>query len=228
MAQSALIVEDHPLYRGALIQLMQSVVGQAGTVAVSSAEAGLRAVSGLDELGLILLDMGLPGLNGIEAIRAFARACPQVPIVVVSASDDRQEANAALQAGARVFMSKAVSTETITDVARRVLSGALVKNEWITANGAQSLGGATAVVLTPRQQETLTLLSNGHSNKEIGLRMGLAEITVKVHVSAVFRALGVVNRTQAVLVARRLGLCAEPSDVDAAASAAAGGAGPAA
>lgn len=208
MTQSALIVEDHPLYRGALIQLMQSVVGQTGTVAVNSAEAGLRALDGLPDLRLILLDMGLPGLNGVEAIRAFARACPAVPIIVVSASEDRQEANAALQAGAKVFLSKAVSTEAITDVARRVLSGDLVKNEWITANGAQSLGGTSAAALTPRQQETLVLLSNGHSNKEIGLRMGVAEITVKVHVSAVFRVLDVVNRTQAVLVGRRMGLCA--------------------
>ncbi len=214
MSASALIVEDHPLYRGALIQLMQSVVGQAGTVAVSSAEAGLRAVDGLSDLRLILHDMGLPGLNGVEAIRAFARACPQVPILVVSASEDRQEANAALQAGARVFMSKAVSIETITDVARSALAGALLKSEWITAHGRQPLGGAAAVVLTPRQQETLVLLSNGHSNKEIGLRMGLAEITVKVHVSAVFRALNVVNRTQAVLVARRMGLCAEAPDAN--------------
>jgi DNA-binding NarL/FixJ family response regulator len=208
MTQSALIVEDHPLYRGALIQLMQTVVGQAGTVAVNSAEAGLRAVAGLEDLGLILLDMGLPGLNGVEAIRAFVRACPRVPIIVVSASEDRHEANAALQAGAQVFLSKAVSTETITNVARRVLSGAVLKNEWITTNGSQSLGGASAAALTPRQHETLVLLSNGHSNKEIGLRMGVAEITVKVHVSAVFRALDVINRTQAVLVGRRLGLCA--------------------
>jgi DNA-binding NarL/FixJ family response regulator len=215
MTHSVLIVEDHPLYRGALIQLMQSVVGRAATVAVSSAEAGLRAIDGMADLGLILMDMGLPGLNGIEAIRAFVRASPLVPIIVVSASEDRQEANAALQAGARVFLSKAVATEAITDVARRALSGALVKTEWITANGSQSLGGAGAVVLTPRQQETLVLLSNGHSNKEIGLRMGVAEITVKVHVSAVFRALDVVNRTQAVLVGRRMGLCAQAVEASA-------------
>jgi DNA-binding NarL/FixJ family response regulator len=211
MTQSALIVEDHPLYRGALIQLIQTVVGPEGTIAVSSAEAGLRALETVSDLQVILLDMGLPGLNGVEAIRAFARERPQVPIIVVSASEDRQEANAALQAGAIVFLSKAVSIESITDVVRRVLSGAVLKPEWITANGAQSWGSAATVVLTPRQQETLVLLSNGHSNKEIGLRMGVAEITVKVHVSAVFRALDVVNRTQAVLVARRMGLCA-PAD----------------
>ena len=75
MTQSVLIVEVHPLYRGALIQLMQSVVGQARTVGVSSAEAGLRAATGMANLGLILLDMGLPGITGVEAIHAFVRAC---------------------------------------------------------------------------------------------------------------------------------------------------------
>jgi DNA-binding NarL/FixJ family response regulator len=210
MTQSVLIVENHPLYRGALIQLMQPLAGAPGTVAVSSAEAGLRALDGLANLGLILLDMGLPGMDGVEAIRAFVRARPLVPIMVVSASENRQEANAALQAGAKVFMSKAVSTDAITEMAHTLLAGTVIENQWITASGTQSLANVNAFVLSPRQQETLVLLSNGHSNKEIGLRMGLAEITVKVHVSAVFRALDVVNRTQAVMVGRRMGLCTEP------------------
>lgn len=209
MTQQTLIVEDHPLYRGALIQLMTGIFGPGGTAAVSSAEAGLNLLAELPDLQLIWLDLGLPGLGGVEAIRAFVRARPAVPIIVVSASEDRQEANAALQAGARVFLSKAVSTEVITDVARRVASGSLGKSEWITASGTQSLLGTPALALTPRQQETLELLSKGHSNKEIGLRMGVAEITVKVHVPALFRALDVVNRTQAVLAGRRMGLCTE-------------------
>lgn len=213
MTQQTLIVEDHPLYRGALIQLMTAIFGPASTVAVSSAEAGLNLLGGLPDLQLIWLDLGLPGLSGIEAIRAFVNARPLVPIIVVSASDDRKEANAALQAGARVFLSKAVSTDIIADVARRAVSGDMLDREWITANGMQPVGVTPALFLTPRQQETLLLLSDGHSNKEIGLRMGVAEITVKVHVSALFRALEVVNRTQAVLAARRMGLCAQAVEV---------------
>lgn len=211
MTPTALILEDHPLYRGALIQLLQSVVGEGGSVAVSSAEAGLRLLEGWADLKLIVMDMGLPGLSGVEAIRAFSLARPAVPIMVVSASEDRQEANAALRAGAKVFLSKAVSTETIAAVASQVLSGVAIEDEWITASGTQSMRPVDGMALTPRQQETLLLLSSGHSNKEIGLRLGLSENTVKVYVSAVFRALGVVNRTQAVLAARRMGLCAQES-----------------
>ena len=206
MPDYALIVEDHPLYRNALIQLMRPIVGTAGTVAVSSAEEGLRRLVTLDSLGVILLDMRLPGVDGVDAIRAFQNLRPAIPIVVVSASEDRQEASRALRAGARVFISKAVSIEVLGAVIGRVLSGELSEPEWITASGQAALDNITGIKLTPRQRETLALLVKGYANKEICIRMGLAEITVKLHVSAVFRILGVVNRTQAVLAARRLGL----------------------
>lgn len=206
MTKTVLIIEDHPLYRDALIHLMQQIVGQSETVAASTAEDGLRLVEALPNLALILLDLGLPGLNGIEAIRAFHRKMPSVPIIVVSASENRQEATAALQAGAIVFVSKAVSAEIMTDVVQRLLSGTLTEPEWIVAKGINKSNDESSPKLTVRQHETLALLSQGYSNKEIALRLGLSEITVKVHVSALFKALNVVNRTQAVLTARSLGI----------------------
>lgn len=206
MTKTALIIEDHPLYRDALIHLMQQIVGESETVAASSAEEGLRLAESLPNLALILLDLGLPGLNGIEAITTFQRKLPLVPIIVVSASENRQEVTAALQAGAIAFVSKAVSSEIMTDVVQRLLSGVLSKPEWIMAKGKNTTNDEFSLKLTVRQHETLALLSQGLSNKEIALRLGLSEITVKVHVSALFKALNVVNRTQAVLTARRLGL----------------------
>jgi two-component system nitrate/nitrite response regulator NarL len=206
MTKTALIIEDHPLYRDALIHLMQQIVGESETVAASSAEEGLRLAEALPNLALILLDLGLPGLNGIEAITTFQRKLPLVPIIVVSASENRQEVTAALQAGVMAFVSKAVSSEIMTDVVQRLLSGVLSKPEWIMAKGKNTTNDEFSVKLTVRQHETLALLSQGLSNKEIALRLGLSEITVKVHVSALFKALNVVNRTQAVLTARRLGL----------------------
>jgi DNA-binding NarL/FixJ family response regulator len=94
----------------------------------------------------------------------------------------------------------------MADIMRRLLNDELIEPEWITANGKIAIDEDASVKLTPRQQEILVLLSHGQSNKEISLRLGLAEITVKMHVSAVFRTLKVVNRTQAVMAARRLGL----------------------
>ena len=207
-AGSALIVEDHPLYRDALTLLLKGVFGEAGVRAASSAEDGLRQAEGASDLGLILLDPGLPGINGVEAVAAFRRRWAQIPIIAISASEDRRDATAALRAGAIAFVSKAASTDVVSDLVRKVRAGELTEPVWITASGVGSLGEESAE-LTPRQRDILVLLCQGHPNKEIGLRLGLAEVTVKMHVSALFRFLGVANRTQAVLAARRLGLYAE-------------------
>jgi DNA-binding NarL/FixJ family response regulator len=155
---------------------------------------------------MIMLDLGLPGMSGIEAIKRYVQDFPQVPIVVLSASDDRRMADSALRAGARFFLSKSASIELISDIAKRILSGLSETPQWVTKQADQSSSVNGDICLTQRQRETLTLLSNGYSNKEIGLRMGLAEITIKAHVSAIFRQLGVANRIQAVLAARHLGI----------------------
>jgi DNA-binding NarL/FixJ family response regulator len=206
MTATALVVEDHPLFRGAMIQLVRDALPDITPVAASSAEEGLKVAATLTDVRLVLLDPGLPGMNGAEAIAAFCKALPDAGLVAVSASEDRRDAMAALRAGARVFISKAVSTEALGELLLRMLEGKVERPEWITPSGRASLEDEGEVVLTPRQREILALLAQGHSNKEIGLRLDVVEITVKMHVSAIFRALNVANRTQAVLVARRLGI----------------------
>jgi DNA-binding NarL/FixJ family response regulator len=208
---TALIVEDHPLYRDALTQLLRRIFGEAGVAAASSAEEGLKLALSATGLRIILLDPGLPGMKGFEAITAFRRACPAVALIAISASEERRDAEAALRAGATAFVSKAVSNDMVSDLVRRVTAGEMTKPVWVTPTGLSELeAGSAAELLTPRQVEILVLLCRGLPNKEIGLRLGLAEVTVKMHVSSVFRVLGVANRTQAVLEARRLGL--HPSD----------------
>lgn len=199
----ALVVDDHPLYRGALATLARSLFGADAVHEAGAAEAGLAVMTTPD---LVLLDFRLPVLNGAEAVAAFRQRFPQAAIVVVSASEERREAQAAMRAGARAFVHKTESMEAIADVIRQVVGGATVAPRWV-AEGAPASGGTD---LTARQLEVLTMLCEGLSNKEIALRLGLALITVKMHVSAIFRSLGVVNRTQAALAARRLGLHEPP------------------
>jgi DNA-binding NarL/FixJ family response regulator len=206
MSEAVLIVEDHPLFRAALIHLVSATFREVEPMSASSAEEGLKQLGAARKPRLVVLDPGLPGMNGAEAIAAFRRALPEAGLVAVSASEDRRDAMAALRAGAVAFVSKAVPTEVLGDLLKRVLAGTVDKPEWITPHGVHDLEDEPTLALTPRQREILTLLAQGHSNKEIGLRLELAEITVKMHVSAIFRALNVANRTQAVLVARRLGL----------------------
>jgi DNA-binding NarL/FixJ family response regulator len=206
MAVTALVVEDHPLYRSALAHLLQQLFGGAAVAAASSAEEGLKLAAEAPGLRVILLDPGRPGMNGVEAIAAFRRQCPEVALVAVSASEDRRDATAAFRAGALAFVSKAASTEMLSDVARRAAAGELKPSTWVTPSGFTTSAESSLPMLTPRQLEILALLCQGHPNKEIGLRLGLAEVTVKMHVTSLFRQLGVANRTQAVLAARRLGL----------------------
>lgn len=195
----ALVVDDHPLYRGALATVARSLFGPDAVQEAGSAEAAIALGTAPD---LVLLDFRLPGLNGAEAVQAFHSRFPRALIVVVSASDDRREAQAAMRTGARAFVHKTQSMEGIAEVIRQVLQGKTIEPRWDTAPPRAS----DASGLTPRQLEILAMLCEGLSNKEIALRLGLALITVKMHVSAIFRALGVINRTQAVLAARRLGV----------------------
>jgi DNA-binding NarL/FixJ family response regulator len=198
MPGSALIIDDHPLYRDALAQLLRTILSEASVRAASSAGEGLRVAEGLSELRLVLLDFTLPGMSGTEAIDTIRRKFPNVVIIAVSASEQRRDATAALRAGAKQFISKAVSTEVMADAIRRVLCGDFSAPRWLTPTGAGVIESETSL-LTPRQLEILAQLHL--SNKEIGLRLGLAEVTVKMHVSSIFRALNVANRTQATQVA---------------------------
>ena len=204
MPGCALIIDDHPLYRDALVQLLRTLLAEGSVKAASTAEEGLRLAEGLPDLRLVLLDFSLPGMSGTEAITAVLRRFPAAAIVAVSASEERRDATAALRAGARQFISKAVSTEVMAEAIQRVLAGDFSGPEWVTPVGAGVLEAGDHSLLTPRQLEILAQLHL--PNKEIGLRLGLAEVTVKMHVSSIFRALNVANRTQAMQTARHLSL----------------------
>ena len=209
MPASALIIDDHPLYRDALTQLLSTMLGELQVRAASSAEEGLRLASQLSDVRLVLLDFNLPGMSGTEAINAVLARFPDADIVAVSASEDRLDATSALRAGAKLFISKAVDTDVMAAAIRRTLAGDhRSERQWITPTGAGVLEADESSPLTPRQLEILSLLHL--PNKEIGLRLGVAEVTVKMHVSSVFRVLGVANRTQAMQAARRLSLGDNP------------------
>lgn len=205
MPASALIIDDHPLYRDALTQLLGAMLGETSVKAAGCGEEALKFASSMPDLRLVLMDFNLPGISGTEAIEAVLSRFPYVDIVAVSASEDRLDATSALRAGAKLFISKAVNTDVMAEAIRRVIAGdSPAEQQWITPTGAGVLETDESSPLTPRQLEILSLLHL--PNKEIGLRLGVAEVTVKMHVSSVFRVLGVANRTQAMQAARRLSL----------------------
>jgi len=205
MSDSILIIEDHPLYRDALIPLLQEIFEDAKVVTATSAEEGLRLAEALPTLRLILLDFNLPGLCGTEAVTAFYGSHPTAITIVISSSEDRRDVAACFRVGARAFISKHVSREVMLDTIHRALSGKLSKPEWIRPSHSCVLVEEQTLPLNQRQTDILKLLARGYSNREIATQVGLAEITVKQHITIIFRVLGVDNRAQALLAIRRIG-----------------------
>src|SRR5262245_818205 len=186
-------------------------------LAVGDSERGFAIADAEPDLDLVLLDLNVPGLAGIAGLKAWRRRYPEVPVVVLSSADDRPTVLAAVAAGAAGFIPKSSPNEVLLNALRLVLAGGkYLPPEVLTPVGEGATGAATkqalsleTLGLTDRQAQVLRLLAAGKSNKLICRELDLAERTVKAHVSALFRALGVTTRTQAAVAAAKLGLAAD-------------------
>jgi two-component system, NarL family, nitrate/nitrite response regulator NarL len=212
---TVLVVDDHPLFREGLAQLLRDLDGGVEVVGQDDAGRALEYAKSRDDLDLVLLDLTMPGLNGIDAIRRFVQEAPGVPVVIVSGHEEPARVRTALSLGAVGYIPKSTPAAVMADALRLVLRGGIyvppvMLNEVEAAahRPTDESGAAATQPLTDRQVDVLLLLALGKSNKVIARELVLSEKTVKAHVTAVFRALGVVNRTQAAMEARRRGLIA--------------------
>jgi DNA-binding NarL/FixJ family response regulator len=201
-----LAIEDHALFREGLRRLLQSL--EPG-VCVHEADSGASALSAIEEYGpeldLILLDLGLPRTRPFDVLASCRRLAPQVPVVVLSASEDRFEVERALALGAQAYLFKSSANAELLHALRRVMQGDIVA-PGLSRAWTEQPKSPTAEALTPRQVTVLELLGRGLSNKEIASELGLTENTVKVHLAHVYRILDVTTRTAAVRKAGRAGL----------------------
>lgn len=199
-----LIADDHPLYCDALRAVVPQACPGADIGVAASQEEVLAAATGEHGFNLILLDLNLPGAVGLSCLHALRRMVPTTPIVVVSAVGDPKIMQDAIMAGASAFIPKSAASQVLINALRVILAGGTYMPTGIVAalrNADNSTGPGE---LTLRQRRVLELLSTGLSNKRIARELQISEITVKAHVSAIFRKLGVTNRMQAGLEARRL------------------------
>lgn len=208
-----LVIDDHALIRQALQNMLRVLDSSAEVLESADCSAALALAANQPDLDLILLDLHLPGMDGMDALAHFRQSHPAVPVVVLSGANDRQTVLAAIDRGAMGFIPKSSSNAVMLSALRLVLSGGVyLPLEILDHAGLSTVenAGSTTPVdlgLTERQMEVLALLLQGNSNKLICRELGLAEGTVKVHVTAVLKALNVTSRTQAVIAASKLGLC---------------------
>jgi two-component system nitrate/nitrite response regulator NarL len=208
-----LIVDDHPVVRDGLAALLRQLGPEVTVLLAEDGSQGLGLADGHPDLDLVVLDLAMPDSDGFATLQEFGRLQPQLPVIVVSSSEDPRDVRRALAAGALGYIPKSAPPRTILAAAQFVLAGnvyvptLLAENPASTRDEAQDDGRRKSNVrLTGRQIDVLRLLREGRSNKEIGRKLGLSEKTVKVHVTALFRALNVANRIQAAAMADKVGL----------------------
>ena len=211
----ALIIDDHPLIQDAASNVLRRIDAQIDIDVASDCEHGFEIASRGAEPDLVLLDLNLPGLSGIAALKTWRTRFPGIPVIVLSAATDKQTVIAALGAGAAGFIPKSSSNEVMLNAIRLVQAGGkylppeVLSGSGSTGSSPRPRPGTLSVEtlgLTARQIDVLRLIAQGASNKLICRELGLAERTVKAHVTAVFRALKVSSRTQAAIAASNLGL----------------------
>jgi len=219
MTLKVLVIDDHPLVQEGVSAALESLADDVTVMAARDGEQGLALAAENPDLDLVLLDLALPGMSGFNLIGKLHERLPSLPVVVLSALEDPENVRHAINAGAMGFVPKSAATRVLIEVLQQVLEGNVTVPLALQSvgqpvspplPGAPGSGVATAepdvALLTLRQLEVLSRVCQGKTNKQIATELGLSEKTVKAHVTAIFKVLGVVNRTQAVLVARRVGM----------------------
>lgn len=210
LAQKIIIADDHPLFRAALKQAVAQAVSGAEIIEADSLESVQGCVEANSDADLVLLDLHMPGAQGFSGLVFLRGQYPGVPVIVVSGSEQMHVMKRALDFGASGFIPKSSPLETISEAIVAVLEG----NEWLPRELEASMGDlvtdedqkfADAIAsLTPQQFRVLTMLTEGLLNKQIAYDLSVSEATIKAHVTAILRKLGVHSRTQAVISAQRL------------------------
>ncbi|MFN7026694.1 MAG: response regulator [Pseudorhizobium sp.] len=202
-ALTIIIADDHPLFRGALVQAVQGLSGDLAIIEAGDFEAARAAARNNQEADLMLLDLAMPGVSGFSGLMSLRAEFSGLPIIVVSASDDGATIRRSLELGASGFISKSSGLDDIRRGVQAVLDGDI----WAPHGQLPMAEDDPSVsellerlrTLTPQQSRVLTMLGQGLLNKQIAYELGVSEATIKAHVSAILLKLNVDSRTQAVI-----------------------------
>ncbi|MGD0720901.1 MAG: response regulator transcription factor [Roseiarcus sp.] len=198
-----LIADDHPLVLGALRQALSSAIPGAEIFEAADLDSLSAALETTPEMDLVLLDLSMPGVRGFSGLMYLRAQHAGVPVIVVSANEDRAVMRHCLGFGASGYIPKSLDVETMRRAVRTVLDG----GRWtppdldLTTPDESSALVRRLSSLTPQQVRVLMMLSQGLLNKQIAYALSVSEATIKAHVSAILQKLGVESRTQAVIAA---------------------------
>jgi DNA-binding NarL/FixJ family response regulator len=199
--------DDHSLFREGLGFFLRLLDAQVVSLEASNLQSTLDKLALESPVDLLLLDLEMPGMNGLEGFYTVRRRYPNLPIAIVSGVNDARIIRTLLDGGARGYIPKLAGSEQLMGALRRILQGEIYLPDALFIPAAKSTAGEDKPSpLTSRQEEILGLLAEGMPNKQIADTLGVAEGTIKQHLKDLFRRLGARNRTQAVKEARRIGL----------------------
>lgn len=212
-----LIADDHALVREGVQSALQNAMPGITVVQAQDYQEALDQTQENSDFDLVLLDLGMPGMDRFDGLRCLYKQCGTTPIVVVSASEDAHDVQTSFECGARGYIPKSSSNEVMIIALKLVLSGGTYVPPEILGldghlNGAaqdskHELSASDKLrILTRRQREVIELIAQGKTNKELSRILGLSEATVRTHLYAIYKILNVSNRTEAVHIAQGLGL----------------------
>jgi len=202
-----LVADDHDLIRDMFVQLIQELAPDLEVYHAGTLPEALEVARKNAELNLVLLDLRMPGMNGLSGLRIMRDARPDVPVIIMSGDADSETARMALQAGAAGFIPKTMRAPAMINAVRLVLSGGRYIPEQVIQSAEPSARDTVPGFesLTPRELEVLRQLIKGQSNKEIGRELQLSEVTIGLRLRSIYRKIGVKSRAQAIRLALRQG-----------------------
>ncbi|WP_299973329.1 response regulator transcription factor [uncultured Pseudoteredinibacter sp.] len=204
-----IVADDHPLFRGALVQALGQHFADAEVIQAEDIDSLQKQVQTHSDADLLLLDLHMPGANGFSGLIFINGQYPQIPVMVVSANEQSSIIHQAIEYGAAGFLPKSSPPEMISSAIEKVLDGEI----WLPAdlppadalnNDDKAAIAEVVASFTPQQFRVANMLADGLLNKQIAYEMDVTEATVKAHLTAIFRKLGVHSRTQAVLAMNQL------------------------
>lgn len=201
-----LIVDDHALFRDGLSLVLQSLEYEVSILEAPNCDMAIQLVSEHSDLDLVLLDLNMPGKDSFEVLEMFTKSYPATPVVIISASTQREDIRRALDTGAVGFIGKDTTSAVMLNALRLIFSGGVYTPPGMAEPQVSTQNTDNHLELTPRQLQVLALLVKGGSNKLIASELSIAEATVKMHITSILKSLGVTSRTQAVLAIEKQGL----------------------